>query len=269
MNSRTMAVGLFVAVLMALALILHVVPPLRSGFAGVMQPFLRGMQAMHGTWLAASSRLPATEGQRARLRRLEQEVDRLRVQAAQGRQAVEELRELQQFLDLGETADWRLIVAPVIARDPLSWSHAFRIGKGLGQGVRLGAAVMTGGAVIGRVTSVGAGTAEVATVFSPDTALSVQVQGNDAIGVLGGRTDDPGLCLVSYLPRDKTYEAGEAVRTSGLSDVIPGGLPVGVVAVWDEDRTARVVDATYAQLHLRPDAPAEGFRYVLVVSRGP
>ena len=269
MNAKSLTLGGFVAMLIALGLVLHLVPPLRNGLAGMAQPFLRGMQAMNRSVAVATTRIPLSESERARLRRLEQEVETLRVNAAQGRQAVEELRELQQFLDLGETADWRIVAAPVIARDPLTWSRGFRVGKGIGQGVRLGAAVVAGGGVIGRVTTVGAGTAEVSTLLSPDCALSVQLQECGAVGVMNGRADTEGNCLVDYLPRDSAYQAGEAVRTSGLSDVIPGGLPVGVVAVWDEKRTARIVDSAGAQLRLRPAAPADGFRYVLVICKGP
>lgn len=77
------------------------------------------------------------------------------------------------------------------------------------------------------------------------------------------------MCLADYLDRDLDYRVGEAVVTSGLSQVIPRGLPVGKVVPWDEMAAVRIVNGCYAQLRVRTAVIREDFRYVWVVSLTP
>ena len=49
-----------------------------------------------------------------------------------------------ELAELPPPPDWKLTVAPVIARDPASWNRRFRIGKGANDGIFPGAAVMAG-----------------------------------------------------------------------------------------------------------------------------
>ncbi|MFA4945367.1 MAG: rod shape-determining protein MreC [Lentisphaeria bacterium] len=164
---------------------------------------------------------------------------------------------------------WRLAVAPVIARDPYTWNRRFRIGKGALHGITLGAAVLAGNQVIGRIHELSARSAVVATLADPACKLSVHLPGSNAVGILAGRADqhwhEPPFCLVTFLPRDADYQPGDYVLTSGLGDAVPAGLPVGRVMPFPDGASKRIASAAYAELLVRPGADFAGFRDVAVL----
>ncbi len=63
---------------------------------------------------------------------------------------------------------WQSVVADVISRDPAQWNKGFGINKGLADGIQVGAAVLSGTHVIGRVVESNRHSALVATVLSPE-----------------------------------------------------------------------------------------------------
>jgi rod shape-determining protein MreC len=217
--------------------------------------------------------LPLGNKDRQRLAELEAEVAELRLQQDRMKTAAEQNRELRAMLDLPPPSAWTRIAAPIIARDPVSWDRRFRIGKGERQGVRLGAAVMAGGAVIGRITELSANSATVLTVVDPRCRLSVRVERTAALGIMAGRlrqgfTEEPE-CLLDYLPRDVNYADGARVETSGLSETVPGGILVGYLRSWDEKRRVNVVNSSYAQALVAPAASFDDTRFVFVLVMNP
>ncbi len=136
--------------------------------------------------------------------------------------------------------------------------------------MRLGAAVLRGTDVIGRVHSLANHSAVVVTLADPGCKLSVRLQDSGAVGVLQGRVGqtwhDAPVCLIDFLPRDEPYRSGDRVVTSGLSEAIPPGLRVGHVTKWEGEQTAMIVKASYAQVKMRPSAGFNDFRYVAVLN---
>ena len=212
---------------------------------------------------------PLEKSEKARLRHLERLVSQLQMQIQNGRNAVDENREFRIYHELAAPPDWKLVVAPVIARDPVSWNRRFRIGKGNRSGIMPGAAVMAGNQVIGRIVEVTPRSALVATVADPLCRLSVRLPATNAVGLLSGRMEqkwhEPPICLITFLPRDYPYTDEDFVVTSGLGGTVPAGLPVGRIITWPDGKTAKTVNAAYAQLLMRPSAEFMVFNFVAVV----
>ena len=264
--------------LLVLALVIPAVFLLPSGrnlAVGSILPFLRGKAALTQTVREHLQDLtPPTAAEKQRLRYYQRLVSQLQVQLQNSRNAVKENREFRQYYDLPGPADWKLIVAPLIARDPVTWNRRFRIGKGDNHGVLTGAAVLAGNQVIGRVMEVTANSALVVTLADPSCRVGVRLPGVDVVGILNGRLDqkwyEPPICLVNYLPRDQSYKENDPAVTSGLGGAMPAGLFVGRVTRWEDGAIARIVGAAYVQLRVRPTAEYNSFRYVaVVVPRGP
>ncbi len=210
---------------------------------------------------------PPSEAERAR--QLATHIDEMELQLVRAEAVMRENRELRQMLALPMQPEWSRTVAMVIARDPATWHRRFRIDKGRADGVIPGAAVLEGTEVIGRVITVDAQSAMVATLADPICKLSVRLVDADAVGILGGRISQPWgadpVCLLDYLPRDAEYRPGMIVETSGLSQAIPAGLRVGRTMHWNADTTANIINSSYAQMRVRPTASFRDIRYVTVL----
>jgi rod shape-determining protein MreC len=124
---------------------------------------------------------------------------------------------------------------------------------------------MARGVVVGTTSSVSADSCVVATLLAPQCRVGAKVEGADGTGIARGRHGGRMVCLLDYLDRDAEYKVGDTVATSGLSDVIPGGLPMGEVLPWEEGRTANIVNVSYAQLRIGVPIVVRDFRYVWVV----
>lgn len=261
--------GLLLLVAAAVPVLLWV-QPVRRIAGGALLPFLRAKEAVQERIEALVDKaMPLDESERAQWRRTERLVAQLQIQVRTAKNALEENRELRLYYELAPASGWRLVVAPIIARDPITWNRTFRIGKGSRQGVLVGAAVMAGNQVLGRVAEVTPNSAVVTTLADPACRLSVRLPASNAVGIIGGRVDQDWhaapRCRITALPRDDDYAADEYVVTSGLGGTVPAGLPIGRVTAWEDGSVKRIVDTAYAELLVVPTAEYSVFHFIAVV----
>jgi rod shape-determining protein MreC len=246
----------------------HASLPLRRAVLGLSTPFARAGERittpvvraaqLSFDWLLLGGDAPEPESEdTAVLSELARvELEELR----------DENRELRALLALPAPEGWHRVTAPVVARSPVTWYRSFRIGRGSLHGIGVGDVVLARTRVVGRVADVTPSTALVRTIADPGCRLSVRLPRADAVGVLSGRyRTGPGgapVCLVEFLPRDRAYEVGETVVTSGVGGEAPGGLAIGQVMPWQEGG-----DAAYAELLMAPPAALTWFRVVAVMAR--
>lgn len=223
---------------------------------GSVQPFLRLWQGVleglrQGVVRATAGRSRETE-LRLRVEELEAQLALARRSAAEG----EELR-------------WQFVAASVVARDPVSWGRRFRLNRGRLHGIVAGAAVVAGGGVVGRVSECGTATCEVTTLLDPACRLSVLVGSGDGAGIVSGRAgaqqEGEPACVVTFLPAEFDCEPDTVVVTSGLGTRIPGGLVVGTVRAPAGGPVVGVVDKTYGEVGVRPQARIARVAHVVVV----
>ena len=185
----------------------------------------------------------------ARVRALEDEVERLRVDAALLEQISAENAELRRSLSLPPATLRRpLRCTPVSWGGALGWWQSVRIDRGSADGVRPGDAVVSAEGLVGRVKKVFSASSEVELLTDPSCRVSCVLalpEGAPTFrGVLegggwsgGGDASVPSFLYVSdplrleYMAKDfdvaGLVSARPRVVTSGLSGSIPGGLTVG------------------------------------------
>lgn len=253
-----------------LAMAAFLVPPIRQAMVGFVAPLLWARALAAEAVVSGADRvLPLKASERTHLRDVEARLRDAELELRTVKATQEENRELRALLDLPVSAGWQRVAAPVVVRDPVTWNRRFRIGKGSAHGVREGAIVLAGSDVVGRVAEVSRSTALVLTVADPACKLSVRLPQTGATGVLSGRLTQKWhgvpLCLINYLPRDKVYDSGEVVVTSGLGGPVPPGIRVGHVIPWDTGEPARIVKTAYVQVLMRPTARFDALRHVGVL----
>jgi rod shape-determining protein MreC len=145
-----------------------------------------------------------------------------------------QITRLETMLRLPAFADYRFEHARVARRDFSGWWQRIVIRKGRNFGIPVDAPVVFSGGVVGRVTEVGASTAVVELISSPNVRLSGVVEGDTRpISFQGGvnPTFAPPTGLVELMPLDIIVGPGTQRRlvTSGYGGVFPPGLTLGYI----------------------------------------
>jgi rod shape-determining protein MreC len=123
--------------------------------------------------------------------------------------------------------DERLEEARVTLREPHSWWSEFRIDKGMNDGIAVGLPVFQNGFLVGRVSSVSAFSSWVELLTSSSLMIPVVIEETRDLGVVVG--DGGGAILLIYIPEGRGIENGMRVSTALVSELLPPGIPIGVI----------------------------------------
>ena len=208
---------------------MHVVAPLQSGTARLIQPFRSGWN-----W---TSNLFSAQSQNHRLRA---EVQQLRSQLAQELLAQQQAAEVKGLTQMTQNTrvfpqGTRFAQARVIARSPTVWYSTVTIDAGSAQGVRVDDAVVNGQGLVGRVSAVTPDASEVTLITDQSSYVDAMIVPSDheAQGppqglVAGSVTGDVTL---EYVDRSQKVVAGQVVATSGQKNsIFTRGIPIGYVS---------------------------------------
>ncbi len=212
--------------------------------------------------------LPGSSRQQ-RLIELELRVRELEARLAQTAQLEKSNTELRRLYQLPELPSWHAVAADVISRDPAQWNKGFAINKGLSDRIAVGAVVLSGPFVIGRITESNRHSAQVATLVSPECRFSVLLQDTDSVGICIGSNSaawrgEPSF-QVDFLPADLQIQEGQQVLTSGFGGGIPGGLPVGKVIADGAGRVLQVIANSRGRLLCSPQGNLQSIQHVIVL----
>ena len=135
---------------------------------------------------------------------------------------------LKNQLGFKETIKQReLIPCKIISREPTTFLDNMIIDRGESDGVKIGLAVVSDGALVGKIVEVFSNESKVKLITSKDSIVQAMLQKNRVMGVLKG-----GLSGISLenIPQDVEVSDREAVVTSGLGGGIDQGILIGEVS---------------------------------------
>lgn len=203
-------------------------------------------------------------GLRARNRRLQAEVDRLRAEERTYLDVLGENDRLRGALGMARRCGCRTVGASVVARSGSSFQLSVTVDAGSRQGVARDMAVIDADGLVGRVTQVTADYATVLLLTDPSSGVAASLARSQAPGVLRGR----GEPLLEFQPVEAGTKvvAGDPVVTRGYQGgVFPAGLPVGVVERVDPAGAASLVP----MVSVRPYASLGDLDVVAIVVAQP
>ena len=133
---------------------------------------------------------------------------------------------------------------------------------------------MAAGGLVGKVTRVTGGTAEVTLITDAESAVSAQVVPDGANGIVQAKVGNPREMLLDFVEKGRRITEGTTVVTSGFTSdkvesLFPRGIPVGRVTnvdLEDVELYQRVEIEPFADLRRldvvqvlrnRPRAPTE------------
>jgi rod shape-determining protein MreC len=169
---------------------------------------------------------------------LREENAQLKIQYEQLQSRLFEFREvqaenirLQSLLDYkaARRSNYDLAVAQVIARNPENWYQTMTVNRGANDGIECDMSVVNSAGLVGRIVAVTPNSAEVLLLLSNDAAVGSRIFETRLVtGVVVG-TGDSELLQMIHLPHDMEIEVGQTVITSGLGEIYPRSVPIGVV----------------------------------------
>ena len=125
------------------------------------------------------------------------------------------------------------LAALVVARDGLPFYRVLTIDRGLEDGVKEDAPVISPTGVVGRVIRVFPRAASVQLLLDAQSGVGVLIDRTRVMGVASGRSvpSEGGVpdLEMRYVPALADVTVGDVVVTSGLDGIFPKGLAVGRV----------------------------------------
>jgi rod shape-determining protein MreC len=196
---------------------------------------------------------------RAEKTRLQQEVDRLKIENLFLRDELSTADRLKALAQFQSSTLSKTMAARVIGTGAGSDSKLLFLDRGSLAGVKKGMGVVTPEGIVGRVVAAYPTASQVLQVTDPDFAAGVVSQKHRVRGTLRG-TGTPRV-RVDYVQNEEKVETGEWFYTSGADRTFPRGFPVGsVTAVRNGPATK--------QIFLEPAALQHPVEEVLILIEG-
>ena len=204
-------------------------------------------------------------------KRLRSELESLRAKVAAGETASAENDQLRKLVDLDRSgklpSNRDRVTARVIARSPTVWYSSITVDHGSSSGIRVDDPVVTGDGLVGRVSQVTAGTADVTLITDHTSAVSALVVPQGASGVIKPEVGNPEDLVLDFIERDHKIRKGQTVVTAGwrsgsLASLFPYGIPIGRVS-----EASIAEQETYQRVHVQPFADIRGIQFVQVLAR--
>ena len=242
----------------------EVLNPVQEGASRALKP-VRDLFGWFGDTLSAKSDLKGLQTERDRLRSELALRDTARYENAR----MAKLLETTGALGLDQYGP---VTGRVILTSPTFWYATIRVNKGSSDGVRLGHPVINEEALIGRVTAVFNGAAQV-TLLTDTAASSAGVPARagrrNAFGVVEPvGAGNPNDLLLRHVPPGAKLSEGDRLLTRGtvsdtdrLPSLYPRGLPIGEITRIDNKGTDT------EEVHLRPYANMRELDFVQILTK--
>jgi rod shape-determining protein MreC len=209
---------------------------------------------------------------RGRNSRLQDELRSARKEAVGADVALAENAQLRKLLKLDRggaiPSGYEPVTARVIARSPTVWFSDVTIDAGSSAGVEVDDPVVNGDGLVGTVSAVTGGSAQVTLIVDHSSAVSAKIVPVGAQGLVRPNVGDPSDLLLDFIDSTKDVHKGQAVvtagwRSQGFESGFPPNIPIGEVS-----RAPIVEQEASQQVHVRPFADLRDLDLVQVLTGG-
>ena len=157
----------------------------------------------------------------------------LSLQSEEMIRSYEENINLKNLLDYKKDSNFNLVAAKVLNMGSSSNLSSITINVGLNENIEINQPVIIPEGVIGKTILVGKSTSLVQLITDVNYRASVRIYPSGSIGILRYLRDD--ICEVREIQKNAEIKLGDAVLTSGFSDIYPSNLKIGnVIEIQDE-----------------------------------
>ncbi|MCM8799359.1 MAG: rod shape-determining protein MreC [Candidatus Omnitrophica bacterium] len=166
-------------------------------------------------------------------RYLKKQILLLQKRCIQNEEILKENERLRKLLSFRENAKFKLVPAQVIMRNPDSLTSIIIIDKGKVDGIEENFAVITDGALVGRVAEVSKSSSKVVLLDEPQFCVSAIIQRSREYGLICGTLENQ--LIMRYLDKQADVVVGDTVITAGFTEFFPKGIIIGEVISIEEN----------------------------------
>jgi rod shape-determining protein MreC len=175
-----------------------------------------------------------------------------------------EVIRLRSLLDYKQAQDPQYVLeaARVIARSPDNWYKTLTIDKGTESGIAVNMPVINPEGLVGKVVNVSSNSAQIWLITDREMAEGAILQETgETKGIVEGLGDNGKLRMIN-IPYYSQVTEGERVVTSGLSEIYPSGIQIGVIQDIQKEANGLVLTAT-----VDPSVDFDKLEEVLVIKQ--
>jgi rod shape-determining protein MreC len=238
----------------------EVLNPLQEGASRALKP-VRDLFGWFGDTIAAKGQLQGLRAER----------DRLRTEALRNESLVRDNQRLSGLLQLDGALGLNALgpkTGRVIFQSPTVWYATIRVDKGSDDGVHVGQPVINEEALIGRVTEVIGGSAQVTLITDSSTKVPARAGRRGVFGIVEpASAGNPTDLVMKFVPPGTQLSPGDRVLTRGTEptdrrrSLYPAGLPIGAITRIDNEGTDT------QEIHLRPFADMRSLDFVQILTK--
>ncbi len=243
----------------------RVAPPIRSGASIIVTPFQNGVNEI-GKWLSGQF-----SGFRD-VQKLSEENEELKAQVSEltlrNNELIQnqlELTRLQELYNIDNTySEYHKVAAEVISKDPGNWYNSFVVNKGEKDGIAVNMNVLGQGGLVGIVTEVGPGWAQIRSIIDDNSNISGMAANTSEPCVVTGnllKMDAGKIDFSALRDSDNKVTEGTSIVTSNISDYFLTGLLIGYVSEISLDSNNLTKSGT-----IIPAADFRNLREVLIIT---
>ena len=153
-------------------------------------------------------------------------------------------KELRHLLTLQGVGTEPFVTLLCFGQQAFLKSQSLFVHGGLQNGLHRFDVVLSEGAIIGQVDSVGSKTSRILLINDPHSKIPVVCEHSQQEGILSG--DEKGNLKLSFVSKVQKLQVGETVFSSGIDGYFPRGKPLGTVSEIDGENVhiAPLVDVT-------------------------
>jgi rod shape-determining protein MreC len=243
---RRLIVGLLVLASLAMITVYFREAPsgalhdVQSAAASVMRPFEIGAQRISRPFRDAYGWTAALFHAKSENERLQNELDELRTRVIVSAELQREKEQLEALLSFRRGEKFpqdfprsRTVAASVLSNPAGEFEQKIIVAAGSSDGVSLYDAVVNERGLVGHVSKVLGGQAEVTMLTDPESAVTARDAKTGAIGIL--KHGEGAALFLDRVPKQRRVEQGDSVVTAGsgqgpLGSFFPAGIPVGLVS---------------------------------------
>jgi rod shape-determining protein MreC len=238
----------------------EILNPVQEGVSRALKP-VRDLFGWFGDTVAAKGQVEDLRAER----------DRLRTEVAQNDVRAEDYDRLSKLVELQGALglkDYAPKTGRVIFQSPTVWYATIRVDKGSDDGVQVGQPVLNEEALIGRVTEVFGGSAQVTLITDTTTKVPARAGRQGVFGIVEPTSaGNPTDLVMQFTQPNAELKVGDRVVTRGTEpqdrgpSLYPVGLPIGDIKRIDNQ------DTDTQEVHVRPYADMRSLDFVQILTR--
>ena len=139
---------------------------------------------------------------------------------------LENLR-LRKLLGFREKTKLQLTAAEVIGQNPHDIVNGLLLNIGVENGIQKSAAVLTADGLVGKIINVESNFSICQILFDPNSRVSAKIQRDRELGIIAW--DGGNQLKLLYIVKTIKVHVGDVIVTSGMSQIYPADIKIGVV----------------------------------------